>query len=119
MCSEWLKIRSWKFWFLVFIIANILDLHSTAILILSVGIEVERNPIMVFLYQKWGFFGMVLLKITIICAVFWALRASEALNSNSIIRKLIPTLFILFTVIIAIIALCNYLVYFGYFVYFA
>jgi len=114
MRTEWLRFRSWKFWFLVFIIANILDLHSTALLISKAGIEVEFNPIMFFLYQRWGLLGMGLSKVLLIFAVFWALRANESLHP--IVVKVVLGLSV---AVIAILTFCSYFVYFVYSVYFA
>lgn len=110
MKSDWLKIRSWKFWFLVFIIVNVLDLHSTALLIIKAGIEVELNPIIAFFYQKWGFLGMGLYKAVVICGVFGAMRMYELLHPIRV--KIILWLSI---AVFAIMSFGSYFVYFAHF----
>jgi hypothetical protein len=56
---------------ILLIIINIIDLIQTKIIFKEFGPEGELNPIVSFIHQKLGFFGIIIYKIILIGFAIW------------------------------------------------
>ena len=104
---EWLQKVSWYKWWLLFLIVNAIDIHST-FMALSRGGAQEDNPIIAYLFDKIGIWGTLLfLKLGAVVLAF-AVGLYLACRSDHKNLKLYDKILFSLVLILFLVSLWNY-----------